>query len=104
LLTGAINAKQTITVEMSESESRTIPGANGNFTVNLSRNVDPLDLISPLRGNDGQKIPNPFQIIAGHEVLGHAYSSGILGLTKGMTFAQEEVWVRLTCPPHPFTA
>lgn len=95
LLVGAIGAKQTITVGMSDKDSFTgVPDAQGNVTVNLNRNEAALDRISPLRGYDGQKIPNPFNIIAGHEVLGHAYASDILGLTKGMTYAQEEVWVR----------
>jgi len=62
--------------------------------VNLDRNQSGIDLVSPLRGTNGQTISNPFQIIAGHEVLGHAYASDILGLTRGMTPAQEEIWVR----------
>jgi hypothetical protein len=95
LLTGAIDAKQTISVEMSNHDSFTgIPDAKGNMTVNLDRNVTGLDSVSPLKGFNGQNISNPFQIIAGHEVLGHAYASDILGLTKGMSYGQEEHWVR----------
>ncbi len=62
--------------------------------MNLDRNQSGIDLVSPLRGMNGQTISNPFQIIAGHEVLGHAYASDILGLTKGLTPGQEEIWVR----------
>jgi RHS repeat-associated protein len=95
LLTGAIDAKQTISVEMSNHDSFTgIPDAKGNMTVNLDRNVTGLDSLSPLKGFNGQNISNLFQIIAGHEVLGHAYASDILGLTKGMSYGQEEHWVR----------
>ena len=95
LLTGTIGAKQTISVGMSDHDSFTgIPDAKGNVSVNLDRNVTGLDLVSPLKWLNGQNLPNPFQIIAGHEVLGHAYASDILGLTKGLTPAQEEIWVR----------
>jgi RHS repeat-associated protein len=74
MLTGAIDAKPTITVQMSNTDSYTSPAdAHGNVTVNLNRNVSAIDSVSPLRGFDGQKIPNPFSIIAGHETLGHAY-------------------------------
>jgi len=74
LLTGAINAKPTITVGMSNMDSYTGRlDAQGNTTVNLNRNESPTDINMPLRGLDGQRIPNPFSIIAGHEVLGHAY-------------------------------
>ena len=74
LLTGAIDAKPTISVGLSDKDSFTSrPDAQGNVTVNLNRNVSPIDMISPLRGFDGQVIPNPFSIIAGHETLGHAY-------------------------------
>jgi RHS repeat-associated protein len=74
LLTGAIDAKPTISVGLSDKDSFTSrPDAQGNVTVNLNRNVSPIDMISPLRGFDEQVIPNPFSIIAGHETLGHAY-------------------------------
>lgn len=46
----------------------------GNVTVNLNRNESQIDISSPLRGFDEQKITNPFSIIAGHEVLGHTYT------------------------------
>ena len=74
LLTGAIDAKPTISVQVSSFDSYTSPAdAHGNVTVNLNRNTSPIDSFSPLRGFDWQKIPNPFSIIAGHETLGHAY-------------------------------
>jgi RHS repeat-associated protein len=96
LLTGAIDAKQTISVQLSADDRpyTGIPDARGNMTVSLPRNESALDRIAPLKGLNGQSIPNPFQIIAGHEVLGHAYASDILGLTKGMNYQQEEIWVR----------
>ena len=96
LLTGAIDANQTISVEMNSVDRNQtgIPDANGNMTVYLSRGQTGLDRVNPLHGLQGQPIPNPLQIIAGHEVLGHAYASDILGFTKGMTFNQEERWVR----------
>jgi RHS repeat-associated protein len=79
-LVAAIEAKRTITVQLVETESKTGPrDAQGNVTVSLKRGVDPLDKYAPLRGVDGQVIPNPFHIIAGHEVLGHALPR-ILGL------------------------
>ena len=74
MLAGAIAAKNTITVQMSNFDSVTSPAdAKGNVTVNLNRNESPIDRYSQLRGLEGQKISNPFNIIAGHEVLGHAY-------------------------------
>ena len=74
LLTGAINAIPTISIQLSDKDSYTSPAdSHGNVTVNLNRNVSPIDAISPLRGFNGQAIPNPFSIIAGHETLGHAY-------------------------------
>jgi RHS repeat-associated protein len=74
LLVGAINAKATITVQLSNFDAFTSPlDAKGNVTVNLNRSTSPLDTISPLRSPDGQRITNPFNIIAGHEILGHAY-------------------------------
>ncbi len=74
LLTGAIDAKPIISIQMSDKDSYTSAAdSHGNVTVNLNRNVSPIDAISPLRGFNGQAIPNPFSIIAGHETLGHAY-------------------------------
>jgi RHS repeat-associated protein len=95
LLTGAINATPVITVQMSNFDSFTgRPDSNGNVTVNLNRNVSGIDLVSPLRGFDGQVIPNPFQIIAGHEVLGHAYQQDIMHRGIQGTSADREMWVR----------
>ena len=74
LLVGAIEAKPTITVQLSNFDAYTSRlDAKGNVTVNLSRTTSPIDSLAPLRGYDGQRITNPFNIIAGHEVLGHAY-------------------------------
>jgi hypothetical protein len=87
LLASAIAAKPTITVELSNFDASTRLEANGNATVNLNRSVSPLDSFSPLRGYSGQAIPNPFNIIAGHEVLGHALP-GILGLPNGEDVAR----------------
>jgi RHS repeat-associated protein len=95
LLTGAINATPVITVQMSNFDSYTgAPDSQGNVTVNLNRNVSGIDLVSPLRGFDGQPIPNPFQIIAGHEVLGHAYEQDIMHRGIQGTSADREMWVR----------
>ena len=96
LLTGAIGAKQTISVQLTSDDRpyTGIPDAKGNMSVFLPRNESALDRIAPLKGLKGQDIPNPFQIIAGHEVLGHAYAGDILGMTKGMSYQQEEIWVR----------
>jgi RHS repeat-associated protein len=89
LLAGAIDAKPTITVQMSNFDSYTSPAdAKGNVTVNLNRNESKIDIIAPLRGLDGQKISNPFNIIAGHEVLGHAYPR-IMGWDSGEKNARE---------------
>jgi hypothetical protein len=56
LLTGAIDAKPTITVQMSNFDSYTSAAdAKGNVTVNLNRNESQIDIISPLRGFNGGK-------------------------------------------------
>jgi RHS repeat-associated protein len=74
LLTGAISAKGVITEQLTNSDTNvTTYDSKGNATVSLSRNVTAADSILPKKGLDGQNIPNPFQIIAGHETLGHAY-------------------------------
>ena len=75
LLTGAIAAKPTISIQLSTGGDNVTNArdAAGNVTVNLDRNVSSTDIYPPLRGYNGEKIPNPFNIIAGHEVLGHAY-------------------------------
>ena len=61
-------------MQMSNMDSYTgRSDAQGNVTVNLNRNESQIDITSPLRGFNGQRITNPFNIMAGHEVLGHAY-------------------------------
>jgi hypothetical protein len=73
MLVKAIDAKPTINVQITEQDPYTSPpDAKGNVTVNLSRDTPQIDKISPLRGTDGKPIPNPFNIVAGHELLGHA--------------------------------
>ena len=74
-LTGAIAARPTISVQFSAGGDNVTSArdAAGNVTVNLDRSVSSTDIYLPLRGYSGEKIPNPFNIIAGHEVLGHAY-------------------------------
>lgn len=80
---------------MSNFDSYTgAPDWQGNVTVSLNRNVSGIDLVSPLRGFDGQPIPNPFQIIAGHEVSGHAYEQDIMHRGIQGTPADREMWVR----------
>lgn len=56
--------------------------------MNLNRNESQIDIVSPLRGFNGEKIPNPFNIIAGHEVLGHAYPK-IMGWDSSEKNARE---------------
>jgi RHS repeat-associated protein len=83
LLEGAIKAKPTIIVQLSNFDAFTSPlDAKGNVTVNLNRTTSGIDNNSPLRSPDGQRITNPFNIIAGHEVLGHAYPK-IIGQPSG---------------------
>jgi RHS repeat-associated protein len=72
MLVQAIDSKNTATVVLTETDSRTVPQGNGNFRVELDRNVTGIDQVSPLRSPEGKPIPNPFNIIAGHELLGHA--------------------------------
>jgi RHS repeat-associated protein len=87
LLVGAIDAKPTITVQITNFDANTKLDSSGGALVNLNRTVSPLDRFSPLRGYNGQAIPNPFNIIAGHEVLGHALP-GVLGLPNGEDVAR----------------
>jgi hypothetical protein len=76
LLTGAIDAKPTISVQMSSFDSYTSPAdAHGNVTVNL-------------KGLDQQNIPNPFRIVAGNETPAHAYPT-IMGWPSDEQSARE---------------
>lgn len=74
LLNSAIDAKPTVSVEIWKYfDNVTDPtDAQGNVAVHLSQNSDPVNAIAPLTGYNGQIIPNPLSIVAGHEVLGHA--------------------------------
>ncbi|HEX3154955.1 MAG TPA: RHS repeat-associated core domain-containing protein [Candidatus Angelobacter sp.] len=72
MLTEAIDSKKTADVVMTNTDSRTVSEGNGNFRVELDRNESGIDKVSPLRSPEGKPIPNPFNIIAGHELLGHA--------------------------------
>ena len=56
---------------MSNFDSQTSYQA-GNATASLGRNVAGIDRVAPMRDSAGNIVPNPFGIIAGHEVLGHA--------------------------------
>jgi len=71
MLVQTINSKNTVTVQMSNFDSQTSYQGN-NATVSLGRNVAGIDRIAPMRDPAGNIVPNPFGIIAGHEVLGHA--------------------------------
>ena len=68
LLTSAIDAKPTVSVSMSDQFSKvtSTDPKTGNVSVRLERGVDAADAVAPMRNG------NLFQIIAGHEVLGHA--------------------------------
>ena len=70
MLLQTIEAKNTVTLEMSNFDSQ-ISYQGRNATVSLNRNVAGIDRIAPMRDAAGSIIPNPFSIIAGHEVLGH---------------------------------
>jgi hypothetical protein len=71
MLVQTINSKNTVTVQMDNFDSRTWFQGN-NATVFLNRNVAGIDVVAPMRDANGGIVPNPFNIIAGHEVLGHA--------------------------------
>jgi hypothetical protein len=72
MLVQTIENKHTATVVMDEHDSRTQSDGHGNATVYLDRNVAGIDRVAPMRDANGTVIPNPFNIIAGHELLGHA--------------------------------
>lgn len=73
LLTTAIASKSVATVEMWNYDSLTTTYVNGNSTVHLDRDVTGADRVTPMvdPAHPG-KDENPFSIIAGHELLGHA--------------------------------
>jgi RHS repeat-associated protein len=70
MLVQTIGSKNTVTVEMSNFDSQTSYQGN-NATVSLGRNVAGIDRAAPMRDPGGNIVPNPFSIIAGHEILGH---------------------------------
>ena len=87
MLNQAINAKAVATVTVGDVQTvgtttyhvqdsgggKTVPTGNGNVSILLSEHPDPLisQGILPLRGMNGEVVPNPPGIIAGHELLGH---------------------------------
>lgn len=71
MLVQTINSKNAVTVAMDSFDSRTKYQGN-NATVFLSREVSGIDRVAPMRDPQGNVVPMPFGIIAGHEVLGHA--------------------------------
>jgi hypothetical protein len=74
-LVQTINNKDVVSVNLVNNDSNTTQSdGNGHFTVNLATNVTALDRIAPLKNG------NPLEVIAGHEVLGHA-RMGMLGIT-----------------------
>jgi RHS repeat-associated protein len=83
MLNSAIGAKGTISVQMTDLISdQTVSDGHGNASVSLTRLEPTYDPNLPMKGVNGQVIPNPPQIIAGHEVLGHGLNS-ILGREHG---------------------
>ena len=70
MLVQTIESKNTLTMKMSDFDSQTTYQGH-NATVSLNRNVAGIDRVAPMRDSSGSLIPNPFSIIAGHEVLGH---------------------------------
>jgi hypothetical protein len=86
MLVQAIDAKATATVSITEtltSNGQTVTvqnefgggvttyDTNGNANVYLSPNGRPGYPFPPMPGIDGKPIPDPLNIIAGHELLGH---------------------------------
>jgi RHS repeat-associated protein len=71
MLVQTINSKNTVTVQMDNMDSRTT-FQGSNATVYLNLNVGSTDRYLPMKDAQGNIVPNPFNIIAGHEVLGHA--------------------------------
>jgi RHS repeat-associated protein len=69
-----INNKDVVSVNLvNTDENQTRFDGNGHFTVNLATNQTALDRIAPLKNG------NSLDIIAGHEILGHA-RMGMLGI------------------------
>jgi RHS repeat-associated protein len=69
-----INNKDVVSVNLVSSDDNTTHNdGGGHFTVNLATNQTALDRIAPLRNG------NSLEIIAGHEILGHA-RMGMLGI------------------------
>ena len=69
-----INNKDVVSVNLVGSDdNQTINNGNGNFTVNLATNRTAYDRVVPMKNG------NSLEIIAGHEILGHA-RMGMLGI------------------------
>ncbi len=69
-----INNKDVVSVNMVNTDTNNTQfDGNGHYTVNLATNVTALDRIAPLKNG------NPLEVIAGHEILGHA-RLGMLGV------------------------
>jgi RHS repeat-associated protein len=73
-IVSTINNKDVVSVNLVNNDSNTTSfDGNGHFTVNLATNQTALDRIAPMRNG------NSLEIIAGHEILGHA-RMGMLGV------------------------
>jgi hypothetical protein len=73
MLVETIESKPTVTVFMTDQDSHgRVANSRGDFNVYLDRNISSTDRYLPMRDSQGNVVPNPFNIIAGHEVLGHA--------------------------------
>lgn len=71
MLVQSINSKNTVTVLMDNFDSRTTFQGKNAISY-LNRNVAGIDKVVPMKDAQGNIVPNPFHIIAGHEILGHA--------------------------------
>jgi RHS repeat-associated protein len=73
MIVQTIDAKPTLTVQMTNTDSQVLSSnpKTRDITIGLDRNVSGMDRVNPMRDSKGNVIPNPFNIIAGHEILGH---------------------------------
>jgi RHS repeat-associated protein len=109
MLVQTVDSKKTATVVMDNMDSRTAFDGRGNPTVYLNRDVAGIDRVAPMRDRQRNLVPNPFSIIAAHELLGHARLY-MLGVVPGayfdgpgsMTFQVENVLRKEQgLPPRP---